>query len=317
MSSIKTESKDKMATRDGFGRALESLGEKYDFVVLCADLAESTRTMYFKNKFPDRYIECGIAEANMTSVAAGIATTGRPAITATYAMFAAGRAYEQIRNSVCYPKLNVKIGATHAGLSVGEDGATHQCLEDIALMRVLPGMTVISPCDGLEAKRAVEAALNIDGPVYIRLGRAATPIITSEDDEFTVGKGRIVKDGGNITVFATGILVNEAIGAANILEEKGINVNVINIHTIKPMDDELVRRFADSSNHIFTLEEHSVIGGLGSAVLESLAECKHPPVTRIGVNDTFGISGNVNELLDYFKLSAPHIADFIEVTLKK
>ena len=308
----------KTATRDAYGKALVELGNTdAKVLVLDADLAAATKTGMFKKEHPEKFIDCGIAEGNMMGIAAGLAASGYTVFASSFAMFAAGRAFEQVRNSIGYPHLNVKIGATHAGLSVGEDGATHQCLEDIALMRVLPGMTVISPCDGLEAKRAVEAALNIDGPVYIRLGRAATPIITSEDDEFTVGKGRIIKDGGNITVFATGILVNEAIGAANILEEKGININVINIHTIKPMDDELVRRFADSSNHIFTLEEHSVIGGLGSAVLESLAECKHPPVTRIGVNDTFGISGNVNELLDYFKLSAPHIADFIEVTLKK
>ncbi len=317
MSSIVTESKDKMATRDGFGRGIENLGDKYDYVVLCADLAESTRAMYFMRKYPDRYIECGIAEANMFSVAAGIATTGRTAIATTYAMFAAGRAYEQIRNSIAYPKLNVKIGATHAGLSVGEDGATHQCLEDIALMRVLPGMTVICPCDGIEARQAVEAALNIDGPVYIRLGRAATPVITSLDTPFEVGKGVVLKDGGDITIFATGILVVEALKAADILSEQGIEVNVINIHTIKPMDDTLVRKYASESKHIFTLEEHSVIGGLGSAILESIDSVPHAPVTRIGVNDTFGISGNVNELLDYFKLTAPHIAQRVKDTVEK
>ena len=297
-----------MATRDGFGRALEALGDKYDFYVLCADLAESTRTMYFKEKHPERFIECGIAESNMVSVAAGIASTGTPAIVSTYAMFAAGRAYEQIRNSVGYPHLNVKIGATHAGLSVGEDGATHQCLEDIALMRVIPGMTVISPCDGLEAKKAVEASLNIDGPVYIRLGRAATPIITTQDSEFEIGKGIVLKDDGDYTIFATGILVNEAVKAAELLEEQGIKVSVINIHTIKPLDEALVVEYAKKSKKIFTLEEHSVIGGLGSAILECLSDKVPVNLMRIGVNDRFGISGNVNQLLDHFELTAPHVA---------
>ena len=231
------EVKKKIATRDAFGRALEKLGADHRFVVLCADLADATRTGWFEEKYPERFIECGIAEANMMSLAAGIATTGMPAVASTFAMFAAGRAYEQVRNSIAYPHLNVKIGATHAGLSVGEDGATHQCLEDLALMRVLPGMTVFSPCDGPETEKAVKAALEMDGPVYIRLGRAAVDVLTDEDADFVPGKGVVIADGKDAVIFATGLMVSEAMKARAILAERGIDLAVVNIHTIKPIDD--------------------------------------------------------------------------------
>lgn len=312
-----TESKDKMATRDGFGRELVELGAEKDFVVMCADLAESTRTIWFKEKYPERFIECGIAESNMMSIAAGIASTGMPVVTSTYAMFAAGRAYEQVRNSIAYPHFHVIIAATHAGLSVGEDGATHQCVEDIALMRAVPGMTLISPCDGVEAKKAIRAAFDIDGPVYIRLGRSATPIITSTDDTFTVGKGKVLAEGSDITIIATGILVNEALIAKEMLAEKGVSAEIINIHTIKPLDTELVIRSASKTGRVVTIEEHSVIGGLGSAIAECLAKNRPTPVTMIGVEDIFGISGNANKLLDYFKLTAPHIAEKVLNVLGK
>lgn len=315
MSSLKTESKDKMATRDGFGRELVELGAEKDFVVMCADLAESTRTIWFKEKYPDRFIECGIAESNMMSIAAGIASTGKPVVTSTYAMFAAGRAYEQIRNSIAYPHFHVIIAATHAGLSVGEDGATHQCIEDIALMRAIPGMTLISPCDGIEAKKAIRAAFDIDGPVYIRLGRSATPVITGADEPFEVGKGTVLTEGKDITIFATGILVNEVLAAQAVLQEKGISAEVVNIHTIKPLDTELVVKSAAKTKRVFTVEEHSIIGGLGSAIAECLAEKCPTPITRIGVEDVFGMSGNVNELLDYYKLTAPHIVERVLKTL--
>lgn len=317
MSSLKTESKDKMATRDGFGRELVELGAEKDFVVMCADLAESTRTIWFKEKYPERFIECGIAESNMMSIAAGIASTGKPVVTSTYAMFAAGRAYEQIRNSIAYPNFHVIIAATHAGLSVGEDGATHQCIEDIALMRAVPGMTLLSPCDGIEAKKAIRAAFDIDGPVYIRLGRSATPIITNINDTFEVGKGKVLAEGSDITIFATGILVNEAMIAREMLEERGVSAEIVNIHTIKPLDTELVIRSAAKTGRVFTVEEHSVIGGLGSAIAECLAENRPTPVTMIGVEDVFGMSGNVNELLDYFKLTAPHIVEKVLNVLGK
>lgn len=306
-----TESKDKMATRDGFGRELVEIGAEKDFVVLCADLADSTRTLWFKEAYPDRFFDCGIAEGNMMSAAAGIASTGMPVVASTYAIFAAGRAYEQIRNSIAYPHFHVIIAATHAGLSVGEDGASHQCLEDIALMRALPGMTVISPCDGIEAKKAIRSAFEADGPVYIRLGRSATPVITSIDSEFTIGKGIVLSEGTDVTIFVTGILVNEAMKAKDILMEKGVNAEVINIHTIKPLDSELVIQSARKTGRVFTVEEHSVIGGLGSAISECLSENHPVKITRIGVNDMFGMSGNANQLLEHYKLTAPHIADKI------
>ena len=311
MSSLKTESKDKMATRDGFGRELVELAESKKFLVLCADLAESTRTIWFKEKYPERFIECGIAEGNMMSVAAGIASTGTPVVASTYAMFAAGRAYEQIRNSIAYPHLHVIVAATHAGLSVGEDGATHQCLEDIALMRAIPGMTVFSPCDGMETKKALRAAFELDGPVYIRMGRSATPIITDENSYFEVGKGALLREGSDVTIVATGILVNEALHAADILADKGISAEVINISTIKPFDDDIVAKSAKKTGKVFTVEEHSVIGGLGSVVTESLSDSFPTKVTRIGVQDVFGMSGNANALLDHYGLTAPHIAETI------
>lgn len=312
MSNLITEFKEKMATRDGFGKALVELGEKYNFVVFCADLAESTRTIYFKEKYPERFIECGIAEGNMMSVAAGFASTGVPVFASTYAMFAVGRSYDQIRNSIAYPHLNVKIGATHAGLSVGEDGASHQCCEDIALMRVIPSMTVISPCDGIEAKKAVEASLNIDGPVYLRFGRAATPVIFSNDYKFELGKGVVIKEGNDAVIFATGIMVYEAILAHKLLLEKGINISVVNIHTIKPIDEELIIKYASKTNRVFTAEEHSIIGGLGGAILETLSDKFPVKLTRIGVNDVFGRSGNADELLDLYGLKARHIVKAIE-----
>lgn len=316
MSKTATEIKTKMATRDGYGNALCELGETHDFVVLCADLSDPTRTVHFEKRFPERFIQCGIAEANMMSVAAGIATTGKTAFASTFAMFAAGRAYEQIRNSIAYPHLNVKIGATHAGLSVGEDGATHQCIEDIALMRVIPGMTVLSPCDGPETMRATEAALSIDGPVYIRIGRSAVETVSSPDVPFVPGKGIVMAEGKDSVIIATGLMVGEALKARDILLEQGIDVGVINIHTIKPMDDALLADVAAKYDHIFTAEEHSVIGGLGAAVLESISEVAPVKVTRIGVEDQFGRSGPANEVLAAYGLDAAHIAQRVAAALK-
>jgi transketolase len=316
MSTKATETNTKMATRDGYGKALCELGKTNDFVVLCADLSDPTRTVYFEKEFPDRFIQCGIAEANMMSIAAGIATTGKTAFASTFAMFAAGRAYEQIRNSIAYPHLNVKIGATHAGLSVGEDGATHQCIEDIALMRVIPGMTVFSPCDGPETMRATEAALSIDGPVYIRIGRSAVDTVSSPDVPFVPGKGIVMAEGKDTAIIATGLMVCEALKARELLLTRGIEAAVINIHTIKPMDDALLADVAAKYSHIFTAEEHSVIGGLGAAVLESLAEANPVKVTRIGVEDAFGRSGPANAVLAAYGLDAAHIADRIEAALK-
>lgn len=308
--------KKKIAPRDAFGRALEELGAEKDFVVLCADLADATRAGWFAEKYPDRYIECGIAEANMMSVAAGIATTGKPAVASTFAMFAAGRAYEQVRNSIAYPHLNVKIGATHAGLSVGEDGATHQCLEDLGLMRMLPGMTVLSPCDGIETAKAVKAALEIDGPVYIRMGRAAVDVLTEETTEFIPGKGAVMADGKDAVVFATGVMVAEAMKARDLLAEQGIDLAVVNIHTIKPIDKELIACYAKKTGHVFTAEDHFVEGGLGSAVCEVLAECAPTPVCRIGVKDAFGRSGTFDALLEQYGMSAACMAKTIAQALK-
>ena len=316
MSKIVIENAAKMATRDGYGKALLALGKESDFVVLCADLSDPTRTVAFEKEYPERFIQCGIAEANMMSVAAGIATTGKVAFASTFAMFAAGRAYEQIRNSIAYPHLNVKIGATHAGLSVGEDGATHQCIEDIALMRVVPGMTVLSPCDGPETMRATEAALEIDGPVYIRIGRSAVETVSSPDVPFVPGKGIVMAEGKDTVIVATGLMVCEALKARKILAERGIDVGVVNIHTIKPMDDALLADVASKYDHIFTAEEHSVIGGLGSAVCESLAATKPVKITRIGVEDTFGRSGPADAVLAAYGLDAASIADRIEKELK-
>ncbi len=316
MSNLNTQKK-KEATRDAFGHALADLGATHKFVVLCADLAESTRAGHFAEKYPERYIECGIAEGNMMSIAAGIATTGTPAFASSFAMFAAGRAYEQIRNSIAYPHLNVKIAATHAGLSVGEDGATHQCLEDLTLMRVLPGMTVFSPCDGPETRKAVEAALAIDGPVYIRMGRSAVDVISDPDAPFVPGKGVVLADGKDAVVFATGIMVTEALRARELLAERGIDLAVVNIHTIKPIDEELIVHYAKATGHVFTAEEHSVIGGLGSAVAEVLSEQCPTPLTRIGVQDEFGRSGTFAALMSAYGLDGASVADKIEQTLKK
>ncbi len=294
----------KIATRDSYGNALVELGAAYDnLVVLDADLAAATKTGVFKKVYPERHIDCGIAESNMIGIAAGLATTGKIPFASTFAMFAAGRAFEQVRNSVGYPHLNVKIAATHAGISVGEDGATHQCNEDIALMRTIPGMVVINPADDVEAKAAVKAAAAYEGPVYLRLGRLAVPVINdNEDYHFEIGKGVTLKDGKDLTIIATGLCVNSALEAAEKLEADGISTRVINIHTIKPLDEELIIRAAKETGRIVTVEEHSVIGGLGGAVCEVLSEKAPVPVKRIGVNDVFGESGPAVKLLEKYEL---------------
>ncbi len=299
-----------VATRVGYGEALVELGkERDDFLVLDADLAAATQTGMFKKAFPERFYDCGIAEANMMSIAAGIAATGKKVICSSFAMFAAGRAFEQVRNSIGYPHLNVIIGATHAGISVGEDGATHQCCEDIALMRTIPGMTIINPADATEAKKAVKAAMELDGPVYMRFGRLAVPVIFGDDYNFEVGKGVQLKDGNDVTVIATGLMVNEALGAYELLTNEGINARIINMHTIKPLDKEIVLKAAKETGAIVTAEEHSVIGGLGSAVSETVCEEYPVPVVKLGVYDTFGHSGPAVKLLDEFGLRAVNIAE--------
>ena len=311
----------KKATRESYGEALAELSDKYeDLVVLDADLAAATKTGIFKKKCPERFIDCGIAEANMMGVAAGLASTGKKVFASSFAMFAAGRAYEIVRNSIGYPHINVKIGATHAGISVGEDGATHQCNEDIALMRTIPGMTIINPADDVEAKAAVEAAINIDGPVYLRFGRLAVPVFNDKDTyKFEVGKGVQLKDGKDVTIVATGLMVNEAIMAAETLEKEGISARVINIHTIKPLDKDIICKAAKETGVIVTAEEHSVIGGLGSAVADAVTECCPVPVVKVGVNDVFGHSGPAVDLLKEFGLSAENIAEKVKyaLTLKK
>ena len=301
---------DKKATREGYGQALATLGEKYDFLVLDADLAAATKTGMFKKKFPERFFDCGIAEGNMMSVAAGIATTGKTVFASSFAMFAAGRAFEQVRNSIGYPHLNVKIGATHAGITVGEDGATHQCNEDIALMRTIPGMTVISPADSNEAYAAVEAAINFYGPVYLRFGRFAVPNITGElpGYKFEIGKGVVCKSGKDVTIVATGFTVHLALEAAELLAKEGIDAGVVNIHTIKPLDNELITKLAKETGAIVTAEEHSVIGGLGSAVCDVVAESCPVPVIKVGVNDLYGRSGSVPELLELYGITKENIA---------
>lgn len=311
----------KKATRESYGEALAELSDKYeDLVVLDADLAAATKTGIFRKKCPERFIDCGIAEANMMGVAAGLASTGKKVFASSFAMFAAGRAYEIVRNSIGYPHINVKIGATHAGISVGEDGATHQCNEDIALMRTIPGMTIINPADDVEAKAAVEAAINIDGPVYLRFGRLAVPVFNDKDTyKFEVGKGVQLKDGKDVTIVATGLMVNEAIMAAETLEKEGISARVINIHTIKPLDKDIICKAAKDTGVIVTAEEHSVIGGLGSAVADAVTECCPVPVVKVGVNDVFGHSGPAVDLLKEFGLSAENIAEKVKyaLTLKK
>ena len=299
----------KIATRESYGNALVELGKEHeDLVVLDADLAEATKTGMFKKVFPERHIDCGIAECNMIGVAAGIAATGKVPFASSFAMFAAGRAFEQVRNSVGYPKLNVKIGATHAGISVGEDGATHQCNEDIALMRTIPGMIVINPSDDVEAKAAVRAAYEYEGPVYLRFGRLAVPVINDEATyKFELGKGVVLKEGKDVTIIATGLCVNEAVEAAKLLAADGIDAEVINIHTIKPLDEDLVIASAQKTGKVVTVEEHSIIGGLGGAVCECLAEKAPVPVKRIGINDVYGESGPAVALLEKYGLDAAGI----------
>lgn len=299
----------KIATRESYGNALAELGKEHeDIVVLDADLAAATKTGVFKKAFPERHIDCGIAECNMIGVAAGLAATGKVPFASSFAMFAAGRAFEQVRNSIGYPHLNVKIGATHAGISVGEDGATHQCNEDIALMRTIPGMVVINPSDDVEARAAVKAAYEHVGPVYMRFGRLAVPVINDQPDyHFELGKGIVLREGKDAVIFATGLEVNEALQAAKLLEEDGIQVKVVNIHTIKPIDEELIISSAKECGKVITVEEHSVIGGLGSAVCDVLAENYPVPVKKIGVNDTFGESGPALELIKKFELDGESI----------
>ena len=298
----------KVATRDSYGNALKALGAKYEnLVVLDADLAGATKTGTFQKAFPDRFFDCGIAEADMICAAAGMSTTGLVPFASSFAMFAAGRAFEQVRNSIGYPHLNVKIGATHGGISVGEDGASHQCCEDFALMRSIPGMTVICPADDVEAKAAVAAAYEMEGPVYLRFGRLAVPVFHAEDYKFEIGKGEIVKDGKDVAIIANGLLVYEAIVAAEELAKEGIDAMVINMATIKPLDEELVIAAAKKCGKVVTCEEHSVIGGLGEAVASCLAEKCPTIVKRIGVNDEFGHSGPATDLLKQFGLSAENI----------
>ena len=299
----------KIATRESYGNALAELGKEYpNLVVLDADLAAATKTGIFKKAFPDRHIDCGIAECNMVGIAAGLATTGKIPFVSSFAMFAAGRAFEQVRNSVGYPKLNVKIGATHAGISVGEDGATHQCNEDIALMRTIPGMIVINPSDDVEAKAAVKAAYEHNGPVYLRFGRLAIPVINDEENyHFELGKGIVLKEGTDVTIIATGLCVNESMEAAKMLEADGISAEVINIHTIKPLDEELVVSSAKKTGKVVTVEEHSVIGGLGSAVADVLSEKEPTRMIKIGINDVFGESGPAVELIKKYGLDAESI----------
>lgn len=304
----------KIATRESYGNALAELGAEYEnLVVLDADLAAATKTGIFKKAFPDRHIDCGIAECNMMGIAAGLATTGKIPFASSFAMFAAGRAFEQVRNSIGYPKLNVKIGATHAGISVGEDGATHQCNEDIALMRTIPGMVVLNPSDDVEAKAAVRAAIEHDGPVYLRFGRLAVPVINDVPDyKFELGKGVVLREGKDVTIIATGLPVSECLAAADKLKADGIDAKVINIHTIKPLDEELVVAAAKETGKVVTVEEHSVIGGLGSAVCDVLSEKYPTKVMKIGINDTFGESGPAVELVKKYGLDADSIYEKVK-----
>ena len=311
-------SEKRIATRESYGKALAELGEKYDIVVLDADLSKSTKTETFKKKFPERFINMGIAEQNMMSTAAGIASCGKIVFASSFAMFAAGRAFEQIRNSICYPNLNVKIGATHAGISVGEDGATHQCLEDIGIMRTIPNMVIINPADDVEARAAAEAAVKHNGPVYLRFGRLGVPVIFDEETyKFEIGKGIQLKDGKDVTIIATGLMVEKAITAAQILEEKGIDARVINIHTIKPIDRDIIEKAAKETGAVVTCEEHNIIGGLGSAVAEVIAETHPVALERVGVCDKFGKSGEPNALLEEYGLTAENIAEKAMKAIKR
>ncbi len=309
-----------IATRESYGNELAKLGEQNEnIVVLDADLAGATKTSVFAKQFPERFIDCGIAEANMMSVAAGLSTCGKIPFASSFAMFAAGRAFEQVRNSIGYPHLNVKIAATHAGFSVGEDGATHQCNEDIALMRTIPGMTIISPSDDVEARQAVRAAAEFEGPVYLRFGRMAVPVINDEDYKFEIGKGVMMAEGSDVTIVANGLMVSRALEAAKTLESEGIKAEVINIHTIKPLDTEIILQSAKKTKAIVTAEEHSVIGGLGSAVAEAVSESFPVPVLKVGAMDVFGKSGPAKEVLEYFGLTAESIVEKcrLAVSLKK
>ena len=311
---------DKVATREAYGAALVELADKYDYVVLDADLAAATKTGVFKKAHPERFFDCGIAEGNMMCVAAGLAAAGKMAFASTFAMFAAGRAFEQVRNAIGYPHLNVKIGATHAGITVGEDGATHQCNEDLALMRTIPGMTVVNPSDDVEAKAAVEAALTTNGPFYIRFGRYAVPVInTNPDYKFELGKGVLVADGTDVTIVATGIMVAMALEAREALAAEGISARVINIHTIKPIDGEILAKAAAETGAIVTAEEHNIIGGLGAAVAESVSETCPVPVLRVGMKDTYGHSGTVPALLEAYGLTPAAIVENAKkaISLKK
>lgn len=298
----------KIATREAYGDALVEFGSKYDIVVLDADLAEATKTIKFKKAFPERHIDCGIAESNMLSIAAGLATTGKVPFASSFAMFAAGRAFEQIRNSIAYPHLNVKIGATHGGITVGEDGATHQCLEDMGIMRTIPGMVIINPADATEARAAVEAAINYDGPVYLRFGRYAVPVLYDESYKFEIGKGVKMTDGSDVTIAANGVMVSIALEAAELLKAEGISAEVLNIATIKPLDEELILASGKKTGCIVTCEEHNIIGGLGSAVAECVCGNAPMPVLRVGTNDCFGRSGTVPALMEMYGLTAANIA---------
>ena len=308
----------KIATREAYGNALAEFGADENILVLDADLSKSTKTDTFKKKYPERFINMGIAEANMMSVAAGLATCGKTVFASSFAMFAAGRAFEQVRNSVCYPKLNVKIGATHAGISVGEDGATHQCLEDIGIMRTLPNMIIINPADAVEARAAVKAAIEHNGPVYLRFGRLPVPVLFDENSyNFEIGKGVVLKDGTDVTIVATGLLVGDALETYEILKSQNINARIINIHTIKPIDTDLITKAAAETGAIVTCEEHNIIGGLGSAVAEVLAENMPVPMERIGTHDVFGASGKPAELLKAYKLTASDIVDAVKKVIAR
>ncbi len=298
----------KIATREAYGDTLVELADKYDIVVLDADLAEATKTIKFREAYPDRHIDCGIAEANMMSIAAGLAATGKIPFASSFAMFAAGRAFEQIRNSIAYPHLNVKIGATHGGITVGEDGATHQCLEDMGIMRTIPGMVIINPADATEARAAVKAAVEYDGPVYLRFGRYAVPVLFDEDYKFEIGKGVKLTEGSDVTIAANGIMVSIALEAAELLKAEGISAEVLNIATIKPLDEELILASAKKTGCIVTCEEHNIIGGLGSAVTECVCEKMPVPVRRVGTNDCFGRSGTVPALMEAYGLTAENVA---------
>ena len=304
----------KIATRESYGNALVELGAEHDnLIVLDADLAAATKTGVFKKAYPDRHIDCGIAECNMMGIAAGLSTTGIVPFASTFAMFAAGRAFEQVRNSIGYPHLNVKIGATHAGISVGEDGATHQCNEDIALMRTIPGMVILNPADDIEAKACVKAAYEYNGPVYLRFGRLAVPVINDRpDDKFELGKGVVLREGKDVTIVATGLCVSSALEAAEKLAADGIDAKIINIHTIKPLDEELIVAAAKETGKVVTVEEHSVIGGLGSAVCDALAEKCPVPVKKIGVQDVFGESGPAAALLAKYKLDGEGVYEQVK-----